>query len=870
MSVALAALASTSASWAYEYQVGLAHTVVSPCAPGVGGIACTLPGGGTRISVQNSLKTTGGAADTITGVANTLGAGTPNDLMASALAISDSSGRTVVLIGVDVLGFDPDLVEDVRARLHFGYGLAPEDVLLNASHTHTAPTMRYLSGVEYMGFDPEGTPDPQYRELLVQRIVATAGAALSSTSPADLIMHTGHSAVAEYRRQDGEPAPLDQPLDVLEIRREGTVGLVVAFGCHPTTRWSHGSILSADFPGVLRDELATRFSIADVMFLQGLAGDRQSWVLTEPHAPPDQRERDTGVAVADDVESLVQDPLAPAYLLTGPVSAATRVVRLPLSRSAPWPHNAKTHLPTEMQTIVFGAGGPSPWTLVATSGEVVSELQSAFHAKVGTRATLLGYSNGVESYVPTRRMMDIDQAVAWHWYPDPGGPGGAYYEGNFSFRLYGWAPPQWEDSDLVSGLDRRGARTADDFQNGVRDSWRWMREIISRANGHNLYDPQVLVAETASKLEITPRANVGGLHYGGYASIESYDLTEARATVHVAQIPSGTAEALFSIGPDGDTLYRYLVQGGILWAEKRVSGSTQPLNWVAYNQSATSWLRIRNRESDHRIVWEYGGDGHLWWELWSAAPDAAIDLSNARVELAGGTWTSVSNPGVVKFDTLHVEPDATVEVASRLADTFLGSTIDPARWSLGTLSAIHAGTDPWVTHPTWDPAVQATQNGLLTISPLASTAGYHYGGYVTNGVYDVRNRSVTVRLVHGPTGTRTEGLFSVGPDPHHMYRISVQATRLYCDVVASGSDIYASSTPYDQDGHRYLRIRHDEGTGLVHFEAWPGAGPWTPVCSPVAASPDITLSAVRVELAGGTWASASAPGTVQFDDVVLQ
>src|SRR5262249_15119890 len=63
------------------------------------------------------------------------------DLYAKALALEDRQGRRVVLVTADLIGSPAAVAEPVCTRLRDKAGLKREQILLNASHTHTGPML---------------------------------------------------------------------------------------------------------------------------------------------------------------------------------------------------------------------------------------------------------------------------------------------------------------------------------------------------------------------------------------------------------------------------------------------------------------------------------------------------------------------------------------------------------------------------------------------------------------------------------------------------------------------------------------------------------------------------------------------------------
>ncbi len=196
----------------------------------------------------------------------------------------------------------------------------------------------------------------------------------------------------------------------------------------------------------------------------------------------------------------------------------------------------------------------------------------------------------------------------------------------------------------------------DVFADTVRDATRWVPGVLSRFNDMSLHDPDVIVAETGKVLEIRPLINQNGLHYGGYVSAESHDFLGWWACVKLVSAPntSTTAEALYSLGPDGNNLYRFDVQAGQININVRKNGTTQTLISVPYNAVQQRYLRIRSRKSDHHVVWETSPDTATWTTVTTASPD--VDLSKAFLELAAGTYGPVVAPGTVQFDELFTGP----------------------------------------------------------------------------------------------------------------------------------------------------------------------------------------------------------------------
>src|SRR5262245_55110165 len=65
--------------------------------------------------------------------------GVAQRLYAKALAIDDNTNGRTVIVTMDLIGVPREVRDGVERRLHKQYGLSPESILLNASHTHSGP-----------------------------------------------------------------------------------------------------------------------------------------------------------------------------------------------------------------------------------------------------------------------------------------------------------------------------------------------------------------------------------------------------------------------------------------------------------------------------------------------------------------------------------------------------------------------------------------------------------------------------------------------------------------------------------------------------------------------------------------------------------
>lgn len=213
---------------------------------------------------------------------------------ATALAI-ESGGEQAIMVSLDVVAVDKILLERLRARLKSDI---PEfdgrKLLLNATHTHTAPEMREGNYVI-----PEGVMKPsEFVEFLTDKLSGAAVQAWKARRPSGVSWALGHAVIGYNRRSvfsDGKAtmyARLDRPefmgiegyedhaLELFFVwtpeRKLSGIGVNVA--C-PSQVVESQYYVSADFWDDTRKELRRRYGQDLFVFpMTGPAGDQSPHV----------------------------------------------------------------------------------------------------------------------------------------------------------------------------------------------------------------------------------------------------------------------------------------------------------------------------------------------------------------------------------------------------------------------------------------------------------------------------------------------------------------------------------------------------------------------------------------------------------------
>ncbi|MFZ0216191.1 MAG: neutral/alkaline non-lysosomal ceramidase N-terminal domain-containing protein [Candidatus Dormiibacterota bacterium] len=208
------------------------------------------------------------------GLRSGLAEGTHDPLLARALLLQEGA-RRIAIVSVDLVFADEHLTEQIRRRVRQLVGLSADEVLVNAAHNHSAPSVTrdqpVAALVDQPGFDG-------YRAALPDLVAGAVYAAHQARVPATVGAATGRAPGVSTNRVTPE-ADVDDTVTVLRVdAADGqSIALVVGFACHPITMGGHNLLWNADYPGVVRSVVEATWPDTACLFLQGCAGDLAPW-----------------------------------------------------------------------------------------------------------------------------------------------------------------------------------------------------------------------------------------------------------------------------------------------------------------------------------------------------------------------------------------------------------------------------------------------------------------------------------------------------------------------------------------------------------------------------------------------------------------
>jgi len=199
--------------------------------------------------------------------------GVHDPLWARVLHVS-AGGQAVAILDADLIGFADTLLgpgrrftAEIKAVIGQATGLRPAEILLAATHVHSAP--------DTLDFRPlrDAPGAREWLESLKAKLAAAVVAARSRSFSADL--RSGRTVLRGYsRNRRGEP-DLDEGVTVLrfaEVRGSRQV-VLVNYACHPVIMQVQ-ELVSGDFVAAAQRDIEAGVPGCEAcLFLQGACGD---------------------------------------------------------------------------------------------------------------------------------------------------------------------------------------------------------------------------------------------------------------------------------------------------------------------------------------------------------------------------------------------------------------------------------------------------------------------------------------------------------------------------------------------------------------------------------------------------------------------
>lgn len=350
--------------------------------------------------------------------------GEVHDPLCLHLLLLDDGKSRVAVVRWDLVDVSESARDEVRRVVSAELAMPAENILVNASHNHSAPWSPVWNGglrgrerdtwwaLRYMPAQNEFPPFHRWMDTLLSAATKAAHEAAASLQPISLqvtrfsagdylfnrrprsaawgLAPGNRPAVVPPTNPDWDPellqsgmtfGPMDRTFTVLALRDETgkSVASVFHVACHAVAIYPSNPAISGDWPGAASRAIAA-VGGGEALFLQGCAGD------VNPFRRGEAAVKTMAEALADKTRRAL--PTA-VRLQAGPLRVARKVIRLPITAEAQKRVGDPT-VAAEIQVITCG-----PLAIVALPGEPMTELGLAIREHSPFPQTLvLGYSNG--------------------------------------------------------------------------------------------------------------------------------------------------------------------------------------------------------------------------------------------------------------------------------------------------------------------------------------------------------------------------------------------------------------------------------------------------------------------------------------------
>ena len=195
--------------------------------------------------------------------------GVHDDLYAHALGVDDGD-TTAGFVSCDLLGVDRKLVEQARRIAADATGMAPEHIMVAATHTHQGP-----AGLRF-------DADDELMDVTARAIAGAIAQAHAAKRPA--VLKLGSTTVESIMQNRRHPEwPVDADLYVLLFDDvdplQPPIAALVNGACHPTVLYSDNYLISADYPGHAVRVVEQTFPGIGMQFFNGACGNvNPNWI----------------------------------------------------------------------------------------------------------------------------------------------------------------------------------------------------------------------------------------------------------------------------------------------------------------------------------------------------------------------------------------------------------------------------------------------------------------------------------------------------------------------------------------------------------------------------------------------------------------
>jgi subtilisin family serine protease len=184
---------------------------------------------------------------------------------------------------------------------------------------------------------------------------------------------------------------------------------------------------------------------------------------------------------------------------------------------------------------------------------------------------------------------------------------------------------------------------SDNFNDNTQDTTRWGASVPAG----------MTVVEQNQRVELTPPADTTG--YGSYYTINTADLTDARAAVEVVQSTQQYygIETYFELSDPATGNYLLFATGGGNFVLQDMTNGVANRVVLAYDPAQMRFWRFRHNRANDTIVWETSADNRTWVARRTSA--RPFSITSLQTLFVAGKYTATTPTSTAVFDNLKLE-----------------------------------------------------------------------------------------------------------------------------------------------------------------------------------------------------------------------
>ncbi len=192
-----------------------------------------------------------------------------NDSLWARSMVIENGGLRLGLCVIDMIGLGNDEIITIRKRIKDTFAL--DYVIVSSTHVHSSPDLLGMWGPSTL----KRGVDPDYLELVIQRVILSIEKATLNLRPAKLKFAQDPHGASGLVGDSRIPVVKDYGIRIMQVldrETDETIGTLLNWSNHPETLWSKNVMITSDFPHYYRKYVEEGIYADDSLIERGVGG----------------------------------------------------------------------------------------------------------------------------------------------------------------------------------------------------------------------------------------------------------------------------------------------------------------------------------------------------------------------------------------------------------------------------------------------------------------------------------------------------------------------------------------------------------------------------------------------------------------------